>query len=153
MYKSKDIWEVSSNNIIRLPIRSTVHVKWHSWIHIRPSEILIGPQDQIVTPGDTAYFICHAQGDSVYWYINNSDPHPQSIYVARGFSFFYNVLSAPSNGSEEHNNTIIVEARPSNNNTRIACTAVGSVSNQHAFQEGTLIIAGSKIFQLLILLS
>ena len=113
-------------------------------MHICPSEILTGPQDQIVTPGDTVYFICHARGDSVYWYINNSDPHPQSVYVARGFSFSYNVLSAPGNGPEEHNNTITVEACPSNNNTRIACTAVGSFSNQHAFQEGTLIIAGNN---------
>ena len=110
--------------------------------NICPSEILTGPQDQIVIPGDTAYFICHARGDSVYWYINNSDPHPQSVYEARGFSFSYIELPVPRNRPEEHNNTITVEAHPSNNNTRIACTAVGSFSNQHAFQEGTLIIAG-----------
>ena len=64
------------------------------------------------------------------------------MYEARGFSFSYIVLSDPRNGPEEHNNTITVEARPSNNSTRIGCTAVGSYSNQHDFQEGTLIIAG-----------
>ena len=38
-----------------------------------------------------------------------------------------------------------MEARPSNNSTRIACTAVGTFSNQHDFEEGTLIIAGDYI--------
>ena len=113
-------------------------------MYIRSSEILTGPHNQIGTPGETAYFICHARGDSVYWFINGSDPHPQSIYEAIGFSFSYIVLSTPGNGSEEHNNTITVEARPSNNSTRIGCTAVGSFSNQHDFQEGTLLIAGNS---------
>ena len=96
-------------------------------------------------PGKTAYFNCHARGDNVYWYINNSDPHPQSTYEAKGFLFLYIEIPRPSHELEEHNNTITVEARPSNNNTRISCTAVGTVSNQHAFQEGTLIIAGTHI--------
>ena len=95
-------------------------------------------------PGEIAHFNCHARGDNVYWYINNSDPHPQSTYEASGFSFSYIEIPHSSSEPEEHNNTITVEARPSNNNTRISCTAVGTYSNQQAFQEGILIIAGSK---------
>ena len=104
--------------------------------------ILTGPHTQIVSPGKTAIFTCHAIGEFVYWYINNRDPHPQSEYEARGFSFSYFEFPHASNESEEHNNTITVEARPSNNSTSVACIVVGRVSNQHDFEEGTLIIAG-----------
>ena len=37
-----------------------------------------------------------------------------------------------------------MEARPSNNNTRISCSASGQIQGQHAFEEGGLIIAGEK---------
>ena len=106
--------------------------------------ILSGPQTQVVAPGDIVVFSCHARGDSVYWYINSRDPYPQSVYEERGFNITYTEIPRPSNELEEHNNTITVEARLSNNNTRIAWTAVGWIYGQHAFQEGTLIIAGNK---------
>ena len=106
---------------------------------------MTGPHTRIVSPGETTLFTCHAIGESVYWYINNRDPHPQSEYEARGFTFSYIEFPHASNEPEVHNNTITVEARPSNNNTRIACTAVGTFSNQHDFEEGTLFIAGDKI--------
>ena len=105
---------------------------------------MTGPQTQIVAPGEMVYFKCHARGDSVYWYVNSRDPYPESDYVARGFIFSYVEIDRPSDELEEHNNTITVEARPSNNNTRIACTAAGWVYGQHAYQEGTLIIASMK---------
>ena len=106
------------------------------------SVIMSGPRTQVVTPGATVIFNCHARGDSVYWYVNSTDPYPQSDYEARGFTFSYVEIHRPSNELEEHNNTITVEARPSNNNTRISCTASGWITHQHAFQVGTLIIAG-----------
>ena len=108
----------------------------------RHAEILTGPHTQVVAPGETAYFVCHARGDSVYWYINNTDPHPQRDYEAMGFSFSYFEFPHAPQEPEEHNNTITVEARPSNNGTVIGCTAVGTYSNQHDFEEGSLIIAG-----------
>ena len=109
------------------------------------SVILTGPQTQVVAPWELVTFNCHARGESVYWYVNGSDPYPRENYEARGFDFSYNETNYPqgSNQLDEHNNTIIIEARPSNNNTRIACTASGWVYGQHAFQEGTLIIAGN----------
>ena len=100
--------------------------------------IISGPQTQVVAPGDFAYFYCYAQGSRVYVYINSSDPYPRAYYVAKGINVTYN------SNNDEHNNTIIIEARPSNNNTRIACTASGQIHGQSAFQEGTLIIAGEK---------
>lgn len=104
-------------------------------------EILIGPRTRVVAPGELVTFVCHAIGESVYWYVNGSDPYPLQKYEARGFTFHYNETS-----SNTHNNTLIVEARPSNNNTRIACAASGSIHNQHGFQEGTLIIAGNNYY-------
>ena len=101
-----------------------------------------GPQDQILAPGETAYFNCHARGDSVYWYVNGNDPYPESAYTSRGFNFIYTEIPRPSNELEEHNNTIIVDARLSNNNTRISCTATGWIYGQHGYQTGRLIVAG-----------
>ena len=112
--------------------------------NVMHAEIISGPQDKAVAPGDNAHFNCHARGDSVYWYINGSYPDPQSDYEARGFTFSYVEIPRPSDELEEHNNTITMEARPSNNNTRIACTAGGWITHQHAYQEGTLIIAGAQ---------
>lgn len=106
--------------------------------------IIIGPETQVVAPGDVAYFHCHARGDSVYWLVNNRDPSPQSDYEARGFNFTYDEIPRPSSELEEHNNTIAIEARLSNNNTRISCTASGWIYNQHDFRDGRLIIASKK---------
>ena len=106
--------------------------------------IMTGPYTQIVSPGAIVYFRCHARGDSVYWYVNSRDPYPESEYATRGFRFNYTEIPRPSDQLEEHNNTITVEARLSNNNTRIACTASGWIYGQHAYREGTLIIAGKN---------
>ena len=106
--------------------------------------ILTGPEIQIVAPGEIAYFICHARGNSVYWYVNRQDPGlRESYYMDKGFTFSYQETDHGSNVLEEHNNTIIVEARLTNNDTEIACTATGTVTNQHDYQIGRLIIAGS----------
>lgn len=104
--------------------------------------IMSGPQDQIVAPGEMAYFNCHAWGDSVYWYVNGNDPYPQSDYERRGFNFIYTEIPRPFNELEEHNNTIIIDARSSNNKTHISCTATGWIYGQHAYVAGKLIIAG-----------
>ena len=105
--------------------------------------ILTGPHTQIVAPGEIVYFNCHARGDNVYWYINGTDAHhPQSNFVAKGFNFSDFRIPRPSNELEEHNNTITVEARPSNNNTHITCTAAANILHQQASQDGNLIIAG-----------
>lgn len=116
--------------------------------HFYHAVILNGPHSQVVSPGEIAIFNCHAQGYSngVYWYINGSDPYPQSTYEAKGFTFIYTELPRPNNQLREYNYTITVEARPSNNGTRISCTAMGLIFGQHAFQEGTLIIAGNIEF-------
>lgn len=113
-------------------------------ISLRFAVILNGPQTQVVSPSETVAFNCHARGYSngVYWYINGSDPHPQSDFEAKGFTFTYTELPRPNNQLREYNNTITVEARPSNNGTRISCTAMGRIFGQHDFQEGTLTIAG-----------
>ena len=103
----------------------------------------MGPETQLVAPGTTVYFHCHARGDSVYWFINARYPYPESQYEERGFNFSYIEIPRPNGELEEHNNTISVEARPSNNNTLIACTASGQIHGQQDFQEGRLIIAGS----------
>ena len=116
--------------------------KMHSSIMILIVVIMTGPQTQVVAPGETAYFNCHARGDSVYWYVNRTYPHPQADYIARGFNFFYDEIPRPSNELEEHNNTITLEARPMNNYTLITCTASGHIHGQQDFQEGYLIIAG-----------
>ena len=104
---------------------------------------MTGPQDQVVAPGEIAYFNCHARGYSVYWYVNGRDPYPQRCYEERGFIFTYIVeISRNSSELEEHNNTIAIEAHLSNNNTRISCTASGWAYGQYAYQEGRLIMAG-----------
>ena len=105
--------------------------------------IIIGPETQVVAPGDVAYFHCHARGYSVYWFVNSKDPYPQRDYEARGFNFTYDEIPRPFNELEEHNNTIAIEARLSNNNTRISCTALGWIYVQHAYDEGWLIVAGN----------
>ena len=114
-----------------------------------------GPEDEVVVPGETAYFNCHARGRSVYLHIDHQDPHrnleSQSDYEARGFTFSYADNIVPTNtcntttGSKllEHNHTITVEARLSNNNTRISCTATGRRTGDHDYQEGFVIIAGT----------
>ena len=106
------------------------------------SVIMSGPRTQVVAPGATVTFNCHARGNYVYWHVNGTDPFPESDYETIGFTFSYVEIPRPSNELEEHSNTITVEARPSNNNTRISCTASGWITHQHAFQVGTLIIAG-----------
>ena len=99
-----------------------------------------------MAPGDIAHFICHARGNSVYWYVNDQDPGlREDYYMARGFTFSYTKIEHGPNVLEEHNNTISVEARLANNNTKIACTASGTVYNQHVYQEGRLIIAGTSV--------
>lgn len=92
--------------------------------------------------GGRAYFNCHARGDHVYWQINGRDARPRSAYEALGFTFHDVEIPRSRSELEEHNNTIIVEARLSNNNTRISCTAVGTVANQRDIEEGTIFIAG-----------
>ena len=105
--------------------------------------ILTGPKDQTVAPGEIVTFICHARGNSVYWYVNGHYADPQVYNGTRGFTISYSEIPRPRNELEEHNNTIIVEARPSNNNTLVTCTASGFIHGQQAFQEGHLIIAGT----------
>lgn len=109
------------------------------------ADILNGPKTQIVPPGEIATFICHARGNRVYWYINGRYADPQVYNEARGFTITNTEIPRPPNELEEHNNTLTVEARPSNNNTLITCTASGFILGQQDFQEGRLIIAGKKI--------
>ena len=87
-----------------------------------------------------ATFNCHARGANVYWYVDRRDPYPRQVYEARGFNFTYVEIEHSMGELPEHNNTMTVEARQLNNDTRIGCTA--RISNQHDFQEGILIIAG-----------
>ena len=94
-----------------------------------------------MAPDEIATFNCHARGNSVYWYINGRYADPQ-IFVPSGFTFTYNEIPHPHGELEEHNNTITVEARPSNNNTLITCTATGFIHGQQDYREGRLIIAG-----------
>ena len=99
-----------------------------------------------MAPGDIAHFNCHARGNSVYWYVNDQDPGlTEEYYMAKGFTFIYDDIDHGPNVLEEHNNTISVEARLANNDTKIACTATGTVTNQHVYQEGRLIIAGTSV--------
>ena len=95
-----------------------------------------------MAPGEIATFNCHARGNSVYWYINGRYGNPQ-IFVPRGFTFTYNEIDHPHEELEEHNNTITVEARPSNNDTLITCTASEFIHGQQDYREGRLIIAGT----------
>lgn len=88
------------------------------------------------------YFNRYARGVSVYWRINGTIPDPEN-YEARGFTFIREDIFAPvpfSNQVGEYNDTIIVEARPSNNNTRFSCQATGQQQGQHDAAEAILII-------------
>ena len=104
---------------------------------------MTGPYTQVVAPGEIVVFNCHARGNSVYWYINGYFADPQIYNEARGFTISNSEIPRPLNELEEHNNTITVEARPSNNNTLITCTASGNIHGQQDHQEGRLIIAGN----------
>ena len=103
--------------------------------------ILNGPDTQVVAPGSIVYFVCHAQGNSVNWYINGS--YADQSHAAKGFNVSYTQISGNSNELGEYNNTIVVEAHPFNNNTIVSCIATANVHGQQALQEGTLIIAGT----------
>ena len=112
------------------------------------ADIINGPQTQVVAPGEIATYNCHARGNSVYWYIDGRYADP-SRFVDRGFTFTYNEIGHPRGELEEHNNTITVEARPSNNDTLITCTASGFIHGQQDYREGHLIIAGTSKQQVL----
>jgi hypothetical protein len=96
-----------------------------------------------VAPGEIVTFNCHARGNSVYWYIDGHYADPQIYTEARGFTFTNNEIPHPREELEEHNKTITVVARPSNNDTLITCTASGFIHGQQDFEEGRLIIAGA----------
>lgn len=102
--------------------------------------IYSGPKDQVVAPGDVAYFNCHARGNTIQWYINGTvvpvTMTGRVLYVAKGFYFIDGVL--PNN---ERNNTITVTAHQSINSTIIEC-AVTMHGPGRVSQNGTLIIAG-----------
>ena len=101
--------------------------------------IISGPQHQIVAPDDKILFTCIAQGEFVFWLIDKLCPCNETIkakFEERGFHFLQD---------GEHNKTISVEATRANNGTIISCTAVEESEGKlvsHAFQEGSLIIAG-----------
>lgn len=103
------------------------------------SEILSGPEDQVVAPGDLVYFSCHTWGINFQWYINGSIVFTgdRENYEAQGFEFIDVTLSLTDN---ESNNTIIVTAYQFNNNTNIKCvvTRQGRLDD---VRNGTLIIA------------
>ena len=107
--------------------------------------ILSGPQSKIVAPGEIVYFNCHARGISVYWLINSTIPDPEN-YEARGFTFIREeILLTPipsSHQLREYNDTVIVEARQSNNYTYFACQAHGQQHGQSDTAEAILIIVG-----------
>ena len=108
------------------------------------TDILSGPLNQTVALGEIVYYSCHARGLSVYWLINNIIPNPEA-YKSRGFTFITEEILAPSsNELGEYNDTLIVEARPSNNNTRIACQAHGLQHGQFNRVEAILIISGKQ---------
>lgn len=94
--------------------------------------------DQVVEPGALVAFTCHARGNDVHMFINGRDP--QSDHETEGFNFTYIKIPHPPNELEEHNNTIFVEARLSNNYTEISCTARENGHSDYA--AGRLIIAG-----------
>lgn len=67
--------------------------------------------------------------------------------MTRGFTFINEDIFTPppsSNQLGEYNDTVIVEARPSNNNTRIACQAHGQQHGQYDKVEASLIIVGKR---------
>ena len=102
--------------------------------------IISGPEDQVVAPGDLAYFHCHASGTSVKWHINGTIASPRSEYERMGFQFIDQQLS--SGPGAEYNNTVAITANKLINNTQIEC-----VVREYAVEiteEGTLIIAGKR---------
>ena len=95
--------------------------------------------------GELAKFNCFARGSSVHVFVNSSDPFPREEYEARGI----NITNHDAIQMDEYNITIVVEARPTNNNTRISCSVQGETiqDNRPNFQEGTLFIAGRYIHE------
>ena len=107
--------------------------------------ILTGPLSQIIAPGDTAYFNCHALGYTVEWYINGSylSLGSRSTYEAKGFDFNDTDITQPAaNQLHEENNTIVVEANSSINNTHIKCRARGLDHGQYTDADATMIVIG-----------
>lgn len=103
--------------------------------------ILSGLLDQVTPLGGVTYVNCHAQGNAVYWLINGTDPQTREFeYISKGFQFTYDT-TRHQNMLDEHNNTIRVEARLSNNNTQISCIVYVYGQSQFS-QEEILIIAG-----------
>ena len=98
-----------------------------------------GPEHQIVAPYDKVSFNCIAQVQLVFWQIDKRCPCSESATAKleeRGFHF---------SQDGENNKTIAVEATLANNGTIISCIALeesGGKIVSHAFQEGSLIIAG-----------
>ena len=89
------------------------------------------------------YFNCHANGSSVEWFINNSYPLPRSTYEAKGFTFIDMVITPrAANQLHEENNTIVVEANSSINNTRFKCRARGLYHSQYTDVDATMIVIG-----------
>lgn len=81
----------------------------------------------------------------MFWQINESCPCNETVkdkFQERGFHF---------SQTGNHNKTISVEATFANNATVISCTALGESGGKfvsHAFQEGSLIVAGKYLCQL-----
>lgn len=104
-----------------------------------------GPEHHVVALYDKITFHCLAQGQYVFWLIDKRCPcneTEQAYFEERGFHFTNSITVLG-----EHNNTITVEANLESNGTLISCTALGGSGERlvHAFQEGSLIIAGKYL--------
>ncbi len=102
-----------------------------------------GPEHQIAAPHDKISFNCIAQGEFVFWLIDKRCPcneTDKAKFEERGFHF---------SQEGEHNKTITIEATLANNGTIISCTTLKESGRNiigHAFQEGSLIIAGKHLY-------
>ena len=82
--------------------------------------VIKGPENITAPIGAIVTFHCLAQGDDVFWEINDTTieyPEDRNPFIGKGFTFSKDINFDTST----YNFTITVNAAPGNNNTRLTC--------------------------------
>ena len=98
--------------------------------------IIKGPENITAPVGAVVTFHYLAQGDDVFWEINDTAveyPEDRDPFMEKGFSF------RDDSNSDTYNFTITVNAMPGNNNTRVMCLVYPRVDNNFP---GSLTVIG-----------
>ena len=82
--------------------------------------VIKGPENITAPVGAVVTFHCLAQGDDVFWEINDTIieyPEDRDPFTEKGFTFSEDI----NFGTSTYNFTTTVNAMPGNNNTRLTC--------------------------------